>query len=217
MNEIGSTEQAVRKEEARRAGAPGTVLSPAEKRHGFIGGVFSGLLSLVQGMAVTLGYFLRPSTVVTRQYPENRATLKMYERFRSLLTMPHDQDGCHNCTACGICQTACPNASIKVVSGKDAAGKKILKNYIWRMDACTFCNACVQACPFSAITMTGGFESAVYDRRLLSYSLNRYAGPSASALKKIADPAERRKMMEPCLAYSGQVLPGETPPIAGGE
>lgn len=206
-------EQPILKKEATGSG---TVLSPGEVQRGFVGGIIFGLISLIKGMMLTFGYFSHPSTVVTQQYPENRDTLKMCERFRSLLVMPHDQDGCHNCTACGICQTACPNASINVVSAKDVAGKKILKNYIWRMDTCTFCNACVQACPFSALAMTGSFEGAVYDRRLLIYLLNRYAGPPANALKKIADPAERKKMMEPCLPYSGWALPGETISSAGG-
>lgn len=210
MSDTGTTQNGV-----AGAGATGTILSPAARPHGFVVGVLAGLLSLVKGMAVTLKYFLRPWTVVTRQYPENRATLKMYERFRSQLVMIHDQDGCHSCTACGICQTACPNASINVVTAKDAAGKRFLKNYIWRLDACTFCNACVQACPFGAITMNGSFENAVYDRRLLAYSLNRYSGPPANALKKIADPAERKKMMEPCSPYSGCVLPGDAVVNAG--
>jgi len=216
MKESDTSELKTRRSDANGAGIAGIVLSPVRRHHGFIGGVFSGLLSLVQGMAVTLKYFVRPSTVVTRQYPENRKTLKMYERFRSLLIMPHDPDGCHNCTACGICETACPNASISVVSRKDAAGKKVLKNYVWRMDSCTFCNACVQACPFSALSMNGYFENAVYDRRLLSYSLNRYSGPPASVLKKIEDLTERVKMMEPCLPYSGQSVFGETPVDSGG-
>jgi NADH-quinone oxidoreductase subunit I len=209
MNNSDTTEQSANK--------PGTVLSPKDVQHGFIGGIFAGLLSLVQGMWVTLTYFLRPSTVVTRQYPENRDTLKMYDRFRALLEMPHDQDGYHNCTACGICETACPNASINVITGKDAAGKKILKNYVWRLDACTFCNACVQACPFSALAMTGKFESAVYDRRLLTYSLNRYSGPPANALKKVADLEERKKMMEPCLPYSAETQAVEPVSSSGGK
>lgn len=217
MSDFDLKEQSTKRDGPCRTLSPGTVLSPKEVQHGFIGGIFRALLSLLQGMAVTLKYFLRPSTVVTRQYPENRETLKMYERFRALLEMPHDQDGYHNCTACGICQTACPNASIRVLSGTDAAGKKILKNHIWRLDSCTFCNACVQACPFSALAMTGKFENAVYDRRLLTYSLNRYAGPPANALKKIADPGERKKMMEPCLPYSVQAPPDEPLSSPGGK
>ena len=215
MNDADMTAQVVTKGGARSGGAPGTVVSPAARQHGFVAGVFAGLLSLLQGMAVTLKYFLRPWTVVTRQYPENRATLKMYERVRSQLVMSHDQDGCHSCTACGICETACPNASISVVTARDAGGKRVLKRYIWRMGVCTFCNACVQACPFAAIVMAGGFENAVFDRRLLAYCLNRYSGPPANALKKIADPAERKKTMEPCSPYSGFELAGEAAPGSG--
>ena len=111
---------AVKKNEA------GTVTSAPAVEHGFIGGIFAGLVTLLQGMKVTLSYLVRPSTVVTQQYPENRETLKLAERFRSNLTMIRDQDGYHNCTTCGICVTACPNASINVVSKKDATGKKVL-------------------------------------------------------------------------------------------
>ncbi|MEI6970962.1 MAG: 4Fe-4S binding protein [bacterium] len=209
MNDTDIATQEMKGADAGPAGAGGLVLSPAERKHGFVFRVLGGLLSLLQGMAVTLKYFLRPWTVVTRQYPENRATLKMYERFRSNLVMTHDQDGFHNCTACGICQTACPNASINVVTAKDAAGKRFLRNYVWRMDACTFCNACVQACPFGAIAMGGNFENAVYDRRLLTYSLNRYSGPPANALRKVVDPAERQKLMVPCSPYADCQAPAD--------
>lgn len=216
---MNDSETAVKKNEA------GKVTSGPEVKRGFLGGIFAGLVTLLQGMWVTLSYLVRPSTVVTQQYPENRETLKMTERFRSMLSMIHDNDGYHNCTTCGICVTACPNVSINVVSKKDAAGKKVLDRYIWRMDSCTFCNACVVACPFGAITMTGKFESAVYDRSLLVFALNKYAGPPASALKKIEDPVERKKMIEPCTPYSGHTLldvpaaalPAGTPSGTGGK
>ena len=74
------------------------------------------------------------------------------------------------------------------------------------MDSCTFCNACVVACPFAAITMNGKFESAVYDRSLLVFALNTYAGPPAKALMKIEDPEERKKLIEPCTPYSGHTM-----------
>lgn len=40
---------------------------------------FSGLGSLLKGMRITLGEFFTPKT--TEKYPENRATLKMFDRF----------------------------------------------------------------------------------------------------------------------------------------
>ena len=190
----------------RTSTGPAIVCAPEIKEYGFLRGIVVGLMSLAKGMTVTFRYLSHPSTVVTRQYPENRATLKMYERFRAQLVMPHNEQGYHNCTACRMCEVACPNASIKVTSRKGAVtGRNEIDQYTWRMDRCTFCNACVIACPFAAIEMSGAFEHAVYDRRLLVYNLNRYAGPPANALAKVADPEERKKMTEPRSLYSGPV------------
>ncbi len=53
---------------------------------------------------------------VTEQYPENRKELKMFDRFRGTLNMPHNENNEHRCVACGLCQMACPNDTIKVTS-----------------------------------------------------------------------------------------------------
>src|SRR5208283_2076386 len=96
--------------------------------------------------------------------------------------------------------------SIKLITRKDpVSGKVELDRYIWRQDSCTVCYACVQACPFGGIEMRPDFENAVYDRRLLIYTLNRYAGPPASVLDKEKNPEARRKMMEPRDPYGGPV------------
>ena len=50
---------------------------------------FNGLGSLLKGMSITLREFFTPKT--TEKYPENRATLKMFDRFRGELTMPHNE------------------------------------------------------------------------------------------------------------------------------
>lgn len=171
---------------------------------GILGRIAKGILSLLSGMKVTLHYLLRPSTVITQQYPENRKTLKMFERYRAQLIMVHDEHGFHKCTACQLCQTACPNASIRVIRReKPATGKTELDTFIWRMDSCTFCNACVMVCPFSVLEMKGDFESSVYDRRLLAYNLTRYAGPTSTVLLKVEDPEERKKMIETREVYPG--------------
>lgn len=133
-------------------------------------------LALVQGMAVTFRYISHPSKVVTRQYPENRATLKFPEAYRGRIDMPHDENGDHNCTACTMCEKACPNGSISVLTTRNLAGKKVLGEYLYRLSSCTLCNLCVEACPFDAIRMGHGFEMATRTREELDMVLNRKEG-----------------------------------------
>lgn len=168
-----------------------------EKPEGLIKFLWRTIVSLSKGMRVTFGYFSRPSTVVTQQYPENREELKMFDRFRSQLVLSHDEHGEHKCNACRICEQSCPNASIIVYSRKGAqSGRTELESFLWRLDSCTFCNACVMVCPHQALKMNGNFESSVFDRGLLIYNLAKYAGPSASSLQKVTDPEERKKLKE---------------------
>jgi NADH-quinone oxidoreductase subunit I len=187
------------------------VISPLNKPTG----VVSALLGLLQGMLLTLSYFLRPWKIVTKQYPENRAKLKFPPRYRARLHLIYEPNGYHRCTACRMCEKACPNKSIKILSRKgEISGKIELDRYIWRMDSCVFCNACVQSCPFNALEMGHEFENAVYDRRLLIFTLNRYAGPPASILTKQENQEIRTKMMEPRDKYGGPVpLNGTAMPV----
>lgn len=175
----------------------------------------SALASLAKGMRLTLNYLVRPSKVVTQQYPENRATLKFPARYRAMLHLIHKESGYHRCTACRMCEKACPNKSIKILSKKgELSGKMELDRYIWRLDSCVFCNACVQSCPFDALEMGHEFENAVYDRRLLIFTLNRYSGPCANIINKQEDPSLREKMMTPADRYGGPVpLNGTAMPV----
>ncbi|GBE12161.1 NADH-quinone oxidoreductase subunit I [bacterium BMS3Bbin14] len=138
--------------------------------------IIMGFTSLLKGMGVTIRYFVSPAKIVTQQYPENRETLRMMARFRGRLIMLHDENDKHNCTACGICEKACPNATISVLPTKDLAGRKVLGRYIYRLSQCTLCNLCVEACPFGAISMGQEFEFAVYDRERLTLILNKTQG-----------------------------------------
>ena len=188
---------------------------PRLPERSFVGGIVSGIGSIFRGLKVTLHYFVRPSTVVTGQYPENRATLKIPERVRSQLSFNFDDNGFHKCTACHICEQACPNASIRVSERKTPIVSKVeLDTFLWRLDSCTFCNLCVMVCPFTVLKMGPTFESAVYDQRLLVYNLTPYAGPAAAALMKIADSEERKKALEPRDVFSGPT-PLSGVPLAG--
>ena len=136
----------------------------------------TGPISLLKGMSVTLKYFLNPRRIVTEQYPENKATLKMHERFRGRVELIHNEQGLHSCTACGICEKSCPNASINVLSTKSIAGKKVLGKYLYRMDSCTQCGLCVESCPFGCLRMAHDFEMSSTDRQTFNMVLNKTEG-----------------------------------------
>jgi len=148
----------------------------------YITSFFSGLRSLLVGMRTTLRVFFRKKT--TEQYPENRDTLKMFDRFRGQLVMKHNDRNEHRCVACGICQMNCPNDSIRVVSEtvEDEQGKKkkVLVRYEYDLGSCLYCQLCVRSCPHDAIEFDTAFEHAVFTRGKLVRQLNS----EGSLLKK---------------------------------
>ena len=118
--------------------------------------------SLAGGLKTSIKVFFRKK--VTEQYPENRhTTLYIPERHRAQLEMIHDDRNQHHCVACGLCQMACPNDTIRVVSEvrEDAEGKKkkFLVKYEYDLGSCMFCQLCVNACPYG--TMRTGIASFV--------------------------------------------------------
>ena len=143
----------------------------------YIKTVFKAIFSLLSGMSVTIKELFTKK--VTEQYPENRATLKVAERFRGELVMPHDENNEHACTACGICQMNCPNGTIKVISKmveateEGAKPKKALDKYYYDLGKCTFCNLCVITCPSDAIKFQNTFENSVFTREKLNEVLNK--------------------------------------------
>lgn len=141
----------------------------------YFSGLFGGIKSLLTGMRVTWGELWTKK--ITEQYPENRATLVIPDRFRGELTMPHDENNEHACTACGICQMNCPNGTIQVISRsietEDGKKKKVLDKYIYDLGLCTFCNLCVITCPSDAIKFANTFENSLFTRSKLIEQLNR--------------------------------------------
>jgi len=148
--------------------------------------IFRGVKSLLIGMSVTGRYFFSPGQIVTQQYPENRKKLKMFDRFKGDLMMPHDANNQHRCTGCGICETNCPNGSIEVISDRielpDGKKKRIIGKHIYHLSMCTFCSLCVKTCPSEALAWDQTFEHAVFDRAKLTKILNK---PGSSIIKDI--------------------------------
>jgi NADH-quinone oxidoreductase subunit I len=140
-------------------------------------------------MWITMLNLLRPK--VTEQYPENRGKHQYFERFRAELTMPHDGDNRHRCTACGICQMNCPNGTIAIASRMEddaVTGKprKVLEKHLWDAGSCTFCALCTAGCPQDAIEFINRFEHSVFTRSLLVKQLNR---PGSRLVDKTAPTA----------------------------
>jgi len=155
----------------------------------YFSGLFTGIGSLLGGMAVTWKELWTKK--VTQQYPENRDTLVISDRFRCELTMPHDENNEHACTACGICEMNCPNGTItvntKMIETEDGKKKKVLDTYIWDLGMCTFCNLCVLTCPSNAIKFENTFENAVFTRSKLIQQLN-HEGSKMREKKKAEKP-----------------------------
>lgn len=142
----------------------------------YIQDVYNGVSSLLKGMRKTGYYFFHPKEIITQQYPDNRSTLKLAERFRGEVVMPHDASNEHACTGCTACELACPNGTIKIITKFDITPegkkKKAIDTFIYHLELCTMCNLCIEACPTDAIKMAQNFEHSVFDRSRLTKKLN---------------------------------------------
>lgn len=154
-----------------------------KENRSYLGGLIDGIGTLLTGMKTSITVFFRAKT--TEQYPENRKTLVMFDRFRGTLTLPHNEHNEHRCVACGLCQMACPNDTIEIVSRMEETTegkkKKVLVEYRYDLGACMFCQLCVNACPHDAIHFGTSFENAVFDRQKLKKTLNQ---PGSKVIEK---------------------------------
>jgi NADH-quinone oxidoreductase subunit I len=141
----------------------------------YLGSIFHGLITLLTGMKVTFIEFFTKKT--TEEYPDNRDTLVLSERFRGTLYMPIDENGKNKCIACGLCESSCPNDTLHleidtVTDEETGKKKKLLLKYQYDLGSCMFCQLCVNVCPTSAIAFNTKFEHAVFDKSKLIKILN---------------------------------------------
>jgi NADH-quinone oxidoreductase subunit I len=143
----------------------------------YISDVYGAVKSMAVGMKRTLYYFTHHKEIITQQYPDNRDTLVMAERFRGEVVMSHDEKNEHRCTGCTACELACPNGTIKIITKFDITPegkkKKAIDKFIYHLELCTMCNLCIEACPTNAIQMAQTFEHSVFDRAQLTKVLNK--------------------------------------------
>ncbi len=142
----------------------------------YIKEVFGAVKSLTTGMRRTLYYFTHHKEIITQQYPDNRDTLELPDRFKGEVVMPHNEVNEHRCTGCTSCELACPNGTIKIITKFDinpeGKKKKAIDKFVYHLDMCTMCGLCVEACPSDAIKMAQTFEHSVYERNKLIKVLN---------------------------------------------
>lgn len=94
---------------------------------------------------------------ITVQYPHER--LEIPDRARWMLAHKFYDDGEPKCTACLMCEKACPMHVINITTEKKPDGK-FIDSYHYETNACMFCGLCVEACPFDAIHMSHDYELA---------------------------------------------------------
>lgn len=122
-------------------------------------------------MAVTAKNFFqsyyREERLPTVEYPEEKATINQFSRnFPFLLYDGDDPIEGMRCTACTLCERACPPQCIYIIKDKDENGKAILRPRVFDIDTsvCMSCQLCVEVCPYEAIRMDSEFELSNEDR-----------------------------------------------------
>jgi len=126
--------------------------------------------AIIKGMAVTarnfVGSYFDKERLTTIQYPEER--VEPEENYRSFPFLIFDgsvEEGLR-CTACMICEKACPPKCIHIVMARDEKGKSKKRPEVFDIDisVCMSCQICVEVCPFESIKMDKEFELSTRER-----------------------------------------------------
>ncbi len=129
-----------------------------------------GIRELVRGLQITSKHLCRHA--ITIQYPEERWT--MPERSRGIVVLLSDKEtGELNCTACMLCEKACPTAAIRIDAPRDEKKRRHLKQFIVNHGLCCFCDLCKEACNFSAIKLATKYEFSSESKEDLVWDIKK--------------------------------------------
>ena len=117
-----------------------------EDNKSYFGEIGDGLKTLAIGMKTSWKEYFKDffTNKSTEQYPENRkTTLHVAKRHRGRLTFKRNEDGSYKCTACTLCEKACPNGTIKITAHmaedpETGKKKKVLDDYQYDLGDCMF-------------------------------------------------------------------------------
>ncbi|MCF7807633.1 MAG: 4Fe-4S binding protein [Candidatus Marinimicrobia bacterium] len=141
----------------------------------YFSNISNAVSTLIDGMKVTMGYFVRPRENVTLQYPDEVwpipernigvGELDSYNTIRSKLHVNMD-----DCIGCKACERACPVDCIHIdtyraapdqdlgVTSNGTKIKLLTANFIIDMSECMFCDLCTPPCPEDCIEMTPDYQ-----------------------------------------------------------
>lgn len=122
--------------------------------------IFGGAVSLVTGMRITLGQFLK-NFRKDHNVPYPHAVLPIPDRYRGHIIFTNDENGKSTCIACKACEKACPSDCI-FVDGlkKEGDKKKSATQFDLDFTKCSLCGACVEVCPTDALTFSKRYNLA---------------------------------------------------------
>ncbi len=130
---------------------------PAYNKLFYFRGPFWGLFITMKHFILNL---LRIKKIPTIQYPEKKRGYSSRWKGKHILTKK--ADGSLRCTACMLCQTACPAECIKIIASEKEDPKVEKGPVSFQIDLlrCVFCGYCEEACPVDAIRMGPEYEMA---------------------------------------------------------
>ena len=138
------------------------------------------LPQILGGMVVTWRHLwgvLFSKKMLTIYYPEETRDLRV-ENYRGVHRLNRDEQGRVACTACFMCETACPADCIHIEAG--AAPWPDREKYPVKFDIdelrCIFCGMCEEACPVDAIELTPVYDLIGLARRQMVFDKEQLLG-----------------------------------------
>jgi len=133
-------------------------------------GIVAHIKNLLIGMGITGKHLGRHA--ITIQYPEEK--MEMFERSRGVVVLLSDKEtGELNCTACVLCEKACPTRAITIEWHRDDKKRKHLDGFVIDFGLCCFCGLCEEACNFCAIKMANKYEFSTWDKDDIVWDVNK--------------------------------------------